>query len=266
MSHTTDRPFVVDFSGTTAIVTGAASGIGRAIVLRLAEAGANVLGADRDIAGLQAIAEAGPVGRFHAFAVDLLDPGASQMIVDEAERVFGLGVDFLVPCAGIFETAAIEDVTDASFDRIIGINLRAPIFLVKAAKPRLRAGAAIALIASGTSIGPTGYQGIYAASKAGVAKLAASLAAELGPQGIRVNAVSPGFTDTPMIADAISDAAMTQAILGMTPDRTLGTPEHIADAVMFLLSSGAAHIHGINLPVDGGFSQVAATPALRIDE
>jgi NAD(P)-dependent dehydrogenase (short-subunit alcohol dehydrogenase family) len=257
-------PMSVDLSKKVAVVTGAASGIGRVVAENLIASGARVLATDRDAAGLQALADAAP-GLLSTFQADLLDPAAPRAIVDAALAAFGR-LDIVASCAGIYEPGAIEDVTVETFDRIIGVNLKAPVLLIGAAKPYLQPGAAIVLIASGTSIGPTGYQGVYAASKAGVAKLAASLAAELAPQGIRVNALSPGFTDTPMIAASMADPVLSATVTEATPDRSVGTPQDVAGALLFLVSDGARHIHGINLPVDGGFSQVAVTPALRAEE
>ena len=259
--------FSVDFENRVVIVTGAASGIGAEVARSLVASGARVLATDRSPVGLASLVEAASdlPGSVATFEADLLDPAAPAAIVAAALAEFG-AIDGLVSCAGVFETAAIEDVTPESFDRVIGINLKAPIFLVGAARPHLGRGSAIVLIASGTSIGPTGYQGVYAASKAGIAKLAASLAAEVGEAGIRVNAVSPGFTDTPMIASSLEDTVLTDLLIQSIPDRSIGTPKDVADAVMFLLSDGARHIHGINLPLDGGFSQVAVTPALRAAE
>ncbi|WP_196073341.1 SDR family NAD(P)-dependent oxidoreductase [Nakamurella alba] len=257
-------PMSVDLRGKVAVVTGAASGIGLAVAMNLAAAGAQVLATDRDPTGLDALAAATGEFDVRTFPADLLDPSAPQAIVAAALEAFG-GLHILACCAGIFETAAVEDVTPESFDRVIGVNLKAPVFLVGAAKPHLAPGSAVVLIASGTSLGPTGYQGVYAASKAGIATLAASLAAELAPQGIRVNALSPGFTDTPMIAASMADKVLAATVTEATPDRSIGTPQDVAGALLFLVSDGARHIHGINLPVDGGFSQVSVTPALFAD-
>lgn len=254
----------VEFDGRVILVTGAGSGIGFEVARSLAESGASVLATDRSQEGLDRLS-AETTGALVSYAADLLDPAAHRSIVQATLDAFGGRIDGFVNCAGIYESAAIEDVSEASFDRIIGINLRGPVFLMKELKPHLSNPSAVVLIASGTSIGPTGYQGVYAASKAGVAILAASLAAELAPQGIRVNAVSPGFTDTPMIAASLEDEAMTAALTEATPDRSVGTPDDVARVVAFLLSDAARHVHGINLPVDGGFSQVTVTPALRIE-
>lgn len=250
-------------SGRVTIVTGAAAGMGATIAQRAAADGARVVATDRDSAGLDrtvAAIEAGG-GSAVACVADLLDPGAPEQIVAAAVAAHG-SLDSLVCCAGIIETAPLEEVTLESFERQLAVNLRAPLFLIKAARRYLGDDSAVVCIASQCAVQPTGFQAAYAASKGGLVTLVQSLAAELGPDGIRVNAVSPGATAT-----AMSDGgdAEEEFLSATTPDRRIGRPDDIADAVLFLLSDAASHIHAANLMVDGGFSRIAPVPPLRTD-
>lgn len=258
------QPHATDLlEGRVTIVTGAATGMGAAISRRIAAEGALVVATDRDAAGLdetvEAIVAAG--GRGAACVADLLEPASSEQIVAAAIEEFG-SVHSLVCCAGILETAPLEEVSIESFDRVVAVNLRAPLFLLKAARPHLTSGSAVVCIASQCAVQPTGFQAAYAASKGGLVSLVQSLAAELGPAGIRVNAVSPGATATKMSDEGGDEEAFLNET---TPDRRIGKPEDIAASVLFLLSDAASHIHAANLMVDGGFSRVAPVPEVRTD-
>jgi NAD(P)-dependent dehydrogenase (short-subunit alcohol dehydrogenase family) len=252
------------FDGRSIVVTGAASGMGAEVARMLAAQGASVLATDRSAAGLDAVVSeiraAGGVAT--AKIADLLDIEAPDHIVEAAVAAYG-SLHSLVCCAGLLETAPLEDLTIASFERVLTVNLRAPLFLTKAARPHLvQSGAAVVMITSQSAVTPGEYQAAYAASKGGLVTLVQALAAELGPAGIRVNAVSPGAANTPMSDNAEEEFAYLRQVV---PNRRVAEPEDIANVVLFLLSDAAIHVHAQNLMVDGGSSQTSAAPPNRTD-
>ncbi|MBJ21964.1 MAG: glucose 1-dehydrogenase [bacterium] len=249
-----------DFEGHRAFVTGAGAGIGRAIALRLAEAGARVACVDLDAtAAAEVLAEirAGE-GDGIAIEADVSSEEAVGRAVGEAVGGLG-GLDVLVNNAGIVIIKPFAETRLEDWDRIFGVNLRSMFLTCQAALPHLRASpaAAIVNISSLAALRYTVPHVPYAAAKGGVVSLTRDLAFELGAEGIRVNAVAPGPTATAMMG-RLTDDEIESSGLRFVLGR-IGRPEDIAEAVAFLASRRASYITGATLPVTGG-AELATRP------
>lgn len=242
-------------AGKAAVVTGAASGIGRATVLRLAREGARVLAADRAAEGLAetaALAQAQGTG-IETLVADVAADGAPTAVIGGAVARFG-GLDLLMNNAGVGGSKRADLTDDDMFDAHLAVNLRAVFRFSRAAVAVMRPGGAIVNVAS--IFGMIGFPGTaaYAAAKAGVAGLTRQMAADYGPAGLRVNAIAPGLIETGMTQKRIADSAWFRGqMTEMTPLGRNGRPEDIAAAAAFLLSDDAAFISGQVLVVDGGW-------------
>ncbi|MFV3077779.1 SDR family NAD(P)-dependent oxidoreductase [Niveispirillum fermenti] len=242
-------------NGRPAVVTGAARGIGRAVAERLAAQGTPLLLVDRDGPGLLESADlcrqAGLV--VETLVADLRDREAPARIADAARRAHG-GVAVLVNNAGIEFRGDIRAHDDEIWDRVLDINLSAAFRLVRALADDLAAapGGAIVNLASVAVVGFAG-QAAYDASKGGLATLTRSLAMELGPRGVRANAVAPGFIDTQMLRDTPDLAGMAERFASTLPAGRLGTAAEVASAVTWLASPRASYVTGHTLFVDGGW-------------
>jgi 3-oxoacyl-[acyl-carrier protein] reductase len=235
----------IDLDGRTAWVTGGASGIGAAIVDTLAAAGARVVSLDR--AHARAIDDAAVV----RLPLDIRDTASIDATAASlVER--GLAPDILVNNAGITRDGVVWKLTDAEWFDVLDVNLGGAFRMTRASAPamRRRGAGAIVNIASINALRGKFGQSNYAASKAGIVAFTKSVARELARDGIRVNAVAPGFIDTPMTAPLSSEVraqAAREVLLGR-----IGQPADIASAVLFLASPLASHITGEVIVVDGG--------------
>ena len=252
-----NAPSSCRFAGKVFLVTGAARGIGEAVVRRLASEGAGIAAADLDEAGLAALAAdlARKGTRIVTAAFDTRDSAATDAFVTRAVAALGR-LDGAVPCAGIARTARAEEMSDAAFADVLGINLTGVFYTCRAAgRVLLAQGAgAIVTLASITAKGGQPGRANYAASKWGLVGLTKSLAVEWGHRGVRVNAVAPNGVDTPMIRDGIPADFLADVMLDRTPLGRLASPEEIAGVIAFLLSAEAAYINGAVLEVDGGLT------------
>jgi glucose 1-dehydrogenase len=240
------------------VITGAASGIGRAIAEQLMAGGLipgphQLLLVDRD--GATLAQAAAPIGAAaHTLTADLTAPGAAAQIAGAAETLLG-GVDAVASNAGIILGGALKDLPEADFDRLFAVNIRAHWLLAQAMYPHLAASrGSFVATASMSAHQPTPALAGYSASKAALLMLIRQLSVEWGPNGIRCNSVSPGPTLTPMTAGGYADAARRTQREASIPLRKLGTAEDVAHAIIFLMSHYAGHINGIDLLVDGGMS------------
>lgn len=246
-----------DYSGKTAIVTGAAQGIGRAIVACFAASGAKVAALDLDAAGLESARAAGAA---RVDALDLSDQDRVGEIIGDIGRDFG-NIDILVTAAGGVRgqvAQPLENVGETVWRQLFEANVDAAFFCAQAVAPLMKAQRAgrIVTISSGAGLRPslTGIQA-YSAAKHALVGLTKQLALELGPHGITVNSVAPGFVlsnpATQRQWESYGEAGQ-QRLIENTHMRRLGTPEDIANAVLFLSSDLAGWISGQILSVDGG--------------
>jgi len=239
--------------GSTALVTGGNSGIGRATAIDLAARGAHVILTGRDQTRGDQVVDTirANGGKADFIAASLNDETSARKLATQAVELGGGHVDILVNNAGIFPFGPTDSHTEADFDDVFGVNVKVPFFLVAQLAPAMAARGKGAIINVTTMVAQFGQanMALYGSSKAALVLLTKSWAAEYGPSGVRVNAVSPGPTRTegtlPM-GDALDQLAST------SPGGRPGLPEEIATAITYLASDEASFIHGAVLPVDGG--------------
>lgn len=239
---------MTSFEGRTAVVTGGLGGIGAAISKALAGAGARVIATGYDQSEVDGRSADPDLVGIDMQPLDVGDDAAVQAFA----RAVG-GIDILVNCAGTTARgpAAFEE---EAFTHVVDVNLTGTMRCCRAFQPGLaRSGGSIVNIASMMSFFGSGTAPAYAASKGGVALLTKSLAIAWAGEGVRVNAVAPGWIVTPL-TDAQIDPVLRERVIGRTPMRRWGEPRHIAQAVLFLASDQAEFVTGVILPVDGGYS------------
>ena len=248
---------LIDLSGRRALVTGAAKGIGAAIAARLAAAGAHVTIADLDDPTGRATADGLIARGLSASSVrcDITDP---TQLADAVALAAGDGaLDILVNNAGIFPTTGpIDDVSDAFVQRMLDINVRAQYSAARDAARHMTRGGSIVNLASIAAIRGGANISAYAVSKAAIVGMTRAFANELGPRGIRVNAIAPGIIDTPGVQEQMAPLRAggldIDKAIAANPLRIGGRPDHIARAALFLCSSLAEFVTGHVLVVDGG--------------
>jgi NAD(P)-dependent dehydrogenase (short-subunit alcohol dehydrogenase family) len=245
---------MTDLSGKTALVTGASRGIGRASALALAAAGAQVLvhygsspaQADETVASIRDLG-----GRAEALKADMAASDGPYILAKQVRGIVGARLDILVANAGISHAATIADTKVEDFDRLFAVNVRAPFFLVQQLLPILGEGSSVIFISSLVAHAAVGTLSAYAATKGAIDTLVKHFAAELGPRGIRVNAVAPGIVDTDMSSFTKTEQGRAAAI-NLQALKRVATADDIAGAVTFLASDAARWVSGDTLRVDGG--------------
>ncbi|MEU6354347.1 SDR family NAD(P)-dependent oxidoreductase [Streptomyces sp. NPDC047072] len=243
-----------DLTGRTAFVTGAASGIGRATAVLLAEAGATVHCADRDETGLHETATLikGAGGTAHTHPLDVTDRDRLHRAVADCERL-----DVLAAVAGIMHSSPVLETKDEDLDRVLDVNFKGVLHACQeAARLMLDRGTKGSIVTMASGAVDTGGPGLlcYGAAKAAVVQLTKTLATEMGPHGIRVNAVAPGWIRTPMTDRHDREAqAHTEAFMSrLSPLGRVGEPEDIAQAVLYLASDASSFMTGQILRPNGG--------------
>jgi NAD(P)-dependent dehydrogenase (short-subunit alcohol dehydrogenase family) len=240
-----------DLSGKVAVVTGASSGIGKGIAEAMSAAGAKVVVTGRDEDRLRE--GAGSLGEHHLVVADICRDDAPRRVVDETIEAFG-ALDVLVHSAGIFWPKPFADAPLDEFDEQFRVNVRAPYALTQAALPHLLPDGAVIFISS--IAGHVGFPNstAYCGSKGAIELITKSLAMELAPLGVRVNAIAPGNVHTAMNAEFFASADYERAMIERTPAGRVGVVDDIAPVAVFLASDAARYIHGESILVDGGWA------------
>src|ERR1700752_235322 len=244
-------------SNLTALITGGTSGIGRATANKLAQLGVHVLvvgrSADRGKKTVEEIRAGG--GKADFISSDLRDAESAREVARKAIELGKGHVDILINNAGIFPFGPTHEMTEEQFDRVYSTNVKAPYFLVAELAPLMAKrgkGAIVNLSTMAADYGAPGMS-LYGSSKAAINLLTKSWAAEYGPKGVRVNAVSPGPTRTEG-TEAMGEAL--QQLAAQAPAGRPASPDEIGEAIVFLATDRASFIHGVTLAVDGGRSAI----------
>ncbi|MFD0689932.1 2,3-dihydro-2,3-dihydroxybenzoate dehydrogenase [Actinomadura fibrosa] len=251
-----------EFGGKVALVTGAAGGIGAAVVARLAAGGAAVAALDVDAEGLAAVVKGlppeGPAAR--PYTADVSDSAAVDEAIGRIERDLG-PIDVLANVAGVLRSGPVTELDDATWAQVLRVNLDGVLHCSRAVARSMAARRTGAIVTVASNAGAVARSGLsaYSVSKAGAAAFTKCLGLELAPYGIRCNVVSPGSTDTPMLGALLDGDAAAAAIAGSPeifrngiPLGRVAEPEDIAEVVAFMASDGARHLTMQELFVDGG--------------
>lgn len=246
----------MDFTGKRVLLVGGGRGIGRATALKLANAGAKAVVADIDLesaADTVALMKKAGVAAF-ARQVDATNEEACRELVADAVVNLG-GLDTLISVVGWSDTTMFVDETSDYWEKIIAINLKSCIYLSHAAIPAIREAGGGAIVLTSSDAGKVGTKGetVYAAAKAGVIGFVKSLAREVSRDGIRVNAVAPGPTDTPLLSQQ-ADQHIISRMVAAVPMKRTGRPEEQADALLYFASDRSSYVTGQTLSVSGGLT------------
>ncbi|UNT00124.1 SDR family oxidoreductase [Streptomyces tubbatahanensis] len=244
------------FEGQAALVTGAASGIGLAVARRLGQAGASVVVADYDEDGAQVAAgELETAGtRAEPFVVDVTEPGSVRDAVRFTTETFG-SLDLAVNNAGVGgPSMPTGEYEITAWDRVIATNLSGVFYGLRHQLPVMAAAGRGAIVNMASILGTNGFAGspAYVAAKHGVVGLTKTAALEYADKGVRINALGPGFIDTPLLRE--TDNPMRERLISLHPQGRLGTAEEVAEVTAFLLSDHASFIQGSYHLVDGGYA------------
>jgi NAD(P)-dependent dehydrogenase (short-subunit alcohol dehydrogenase family) len=247
----------METSTPTALITGGTSGIGRATADKLAQLGFHVLVVGRDEErGKKTVAEIrAKGGRADFISFDLRDAASARAVAKKALEIGDGHVDILINNAGIYPFGPTHEMTEEQFDRVFSLNVKAPYFLVAELAPQMASRGKGAIVNLSTMVADYGAPGmsLYGSSKAAINLLTKTWAAEYGPKGIRVNAVSPGPTRTGG-TDAMGEGL--EQLAAQAPAGRPATADEIAEAIVFLATDRASFIYGAKLAVDGGRTAV----------
>ena len=235
-------------SGKRVLITGAAQGIGKAIAAAFVAEGAELLLVDRDPARLAGTA--GELGQ-EGLVADLASKAAIERIFDRISERWGT-LDVLVNNAGVTHAAELDDLAEDDFDRVLAINLKAPLWATQAAARLMGPGSAVINMSSVNAVLAIPNQIPYAVSKGALKQLTNVTALALAPKGIRVNAIGPGSIMTDMLKGIMNDRVAEERILSRTPMGRCGEPEEIAAVAVFLASNESSYITGQTIYPDGG--------------
>ena len=251
-----------DLSGKTALVLGAASGIGKASAEALAALGANVICADKDRDGVERTAA--DIGTAVKSQAHIIDAGNADDIarLADATRKFSARLDIAVTTPAIHIRKPFLDYSDEEYDRIVDLNLRGVFLFMRAFGRIMRDQKGGSLIATSSMRAMTLEPGlaIYAATKAGIIQLVRGLAAELGPSGVRVNAVVPSIVETALVAPLKARPDIFAKLAAHTVFNRWSQPNEVATAVVFLASDAASYVTGTAMMVDGGWTAIDGPP------
>lgn len=245
-------------NGKVAIVTGATSGIGLATAKVYLKEGAKVVLTGRSQEKLDALKDE-LTGNYLLVKAEAASTADSRALIDQTVNAFGK-IDVLFLNAGVFRLESIDGLTEEIFDEVYNINIRGPLFTVKAAYDQLNEGASVIFNTSVVNI--KGFAGMtaYSSSKAALRSVTRTLAAELGPKQIRVNAIAPGPIETPIYGKHNVPQENIDQMAANFPSMVslgrFGQSDEVAQTALFLASSDSSYITGAELPVDGGFAQV----------
>ena len=243
-------------SGRVCVVTGGGGGIGRAVAVNLARAGAHVAVIDRDESGLERTREELPhLGSGHLLTpCDVTSADSISAAAETIEKSLG-PCSVLVNTAALLRPGALDTLTLAEWNAVLAVNLTGYFLCAQIFGRQMRAlgRGSLVHVASIAGQHAQGRSGAYSVSKAGVVMLSRQLAGEWGPQGIRSNVVSPGLVITPMSQSFYDTPGVTERRAAVTPMRRIGMPQDIADAVLFLASDRSSYVNGDEITVDGGY-------------
>jgi len=249
----------MDLEGKVTIITGARRGMGRTHALALAKAGAKVVVADIALEDCEKVVEEIKKMKGEALAVkcDVSKKAEVDEMVKKAVEKFGK-IDILVNNAGICQFKPFLELTEEEWDRTLNINLKGYFLCAQAAAKEMakqKAGVIINIASVAMGQQGVGFPNIahYCASKGGIVGMTEALAVELAPYNIRVNAVSPGMIETPMIDPVKQDPKMMEALLARVPMHRVGKPEEVSNLVLFLASDDSSYMTGSTVVVDGGW-------------